>query len=295
MTAYTHSEENTRKTYLLISLFLIILIGFGWLISRSTGNPVFLYAFAAFSSVMSVVSYWFSDKIVVALHGGVPVTRESQPELYRIVENLAITAGLPMPKVYVVPELQPNAFATGRDKDHAAVAVTEGLLNALDRSELEGVIAHELAHIGNKDMLLSTVVVVLVGFISVISDIFLRSAFWGGGDRDDDRGGNFAFILAIVAAIVAPIAATLIQLAVSRKREFLADSTGALITRYPEGLASALEKISSDRNPMRSARPATAHLWFANPLKGKKVNLGGLFLTHPPVEERILALREMSI
>lgn len=294
MTAYTHSEENTRKTYLLISLFLIVLIGLGWVVSRSTGNPVFLYAFAGFSALMSVISYWFSDKVVVSLHGGVPVTRESQPELYRIVENIAITAGLPMPKVYIIPELQPNAFATGRDKDHAAVAVTEGLLKMLDRSELEGVIAHELAHIGNKDMLLSTVVVVLVGFISVISDMLLRSAFWGGGNRDNDRGGNFSFILAIVAAIVAPIVAVLIQLAVSRKREFLADATGALITRYPEGLASALEKISSDRNPMRSARTATAHIWFANPLKGKKINLGGLFLTHPPAEDRIRALRNMS-
>ena len=296
---YTHKSSNIAKTWLLMSVFLVVVIGLGWIFSKAYGNPGILYVAVVVSVLMSITSYWYSDKIVLASTHALPVTMQNHPELYRIVENLAITAGLPMPRVYVVPEQQPNAFATGRDPKHAVVAVTEGLLSKLDRSELEGVLAHELSHIGNRDMLVGTVAVVLVGFVSLLSDFFGRSMLWGGGrSRDNDRGGGNLFaILAIVAIILAPIAATLLQLAISRKREFLADASGALLTRYPEGLASALIKISSDPTPMRAAGHATAHLWLSDPFRGKAQTSGfaKLFLTHPPVQDRVSALQGMKV
>ena len=301
MTLYTQKSSNVRKTWLLFTVFLIVVIGIGWVFSRIYANPSILYFAVIFSVLMNVIAYWYSDKIVLKMARAIPIEHKSAPELYHIVENLSITAGLPMPKIYLIRENQPNAFATGRNPKHAVVAVTEGLLEKLDRSELEGVLAHELSHVGNRDMLLSTVVVVLVGFISIISDMFLRSAFWGGlGRRDDREGGQAGAILMIVGialSILAPIAAMLIQLAISRKREFLADASGALLTRYPEGLASALEKISSDSTPMRIANNTTAHLWLDDPFKGQKKTswLRKLFMTHPPVEERIKCLREMSV
>jgi len=301
MTLYTQKSSNVRKTWLLFTVFLIVVIGIGWVFSRIYANPSILYFAVVFSVLMNVIAYWYSDKIVLKMCRAVPVEHKNAPELYNIVENLSITAGLPMPKIYLIREKQPNAFATGRNPKHAVVAVTEGLLEKLDRSELEGVLAHELSHVGNRDMLLSTVIVVLVGFISIISDMFLRSAFWGGlGRRDDREGGQAGAILMIVGialSILAPIAAMLIQLAISRKREFLADASGALLTRYPEGLASALEKISSDSTPMRIANNTTAHLWLDDPFKGQKKTswLRKLFMTHPPVEERIKCLREMSV
>jgi len=225
-----------------------------------------------------------------------PITEKNAPELYRVVENLAITAGLPMPRVYLVPEAAPNAFATGRNPEHAVVAVTEGLLDRLDRSELEGVIAHELSHIGNRDILLGTVVVVLVGFISIMADIFLRSMFFGGGRRSNrGNAGAIIFLIGIGLSILAPIAAMLMQLAISRKREFLADASGALLTRYPDGLASALQKIASDPTPMRRATNTTSHLWLEDPFKKKKPIFHRLFQTHPPVEERVKALRGIEI
>ena len=300
MTLYTQRSSNVRKTWLLFTVFLIVVIGIGWVFSRIYANPSILYFAVVFSVLMNVIAYWYSDKIVLKMARAIPIEHKSAPELYHIVENLSITAGLPMPKIYLIREKQPNAFATGRNPKHAVVAVTEGLLEKLDRSELEGVLAHELSHVGNRDMLLSTVVVVLVGFISIISDMFLRSAFWGGlGRRDDREGGQAGAILMIVGialSILAPIAAMLIQLAISRKREFLADSSGALLTRYPEGLASALQKISSDSTPMRVANNTTAHLWLDDPFKGQKKTswLRKLFMTHPPVEERIKCLREMG-
>ncbi|MBI2633743.1 MAG: M48 family metallopeptidase, partial [Parcubacteria group bacterium] len=245
------------------------IIGVGWVFSQYYGSPSILLFAVIFSSVMAILSYWYSDKIVLAIAGAREVAKKSDyPALYRIVENLAIAAGLPMPRIYIIEEQAPNAFATGRNPEHAVVAVTGGLLERLNKNELEGVIAHELSHIGNRDMLLSTVVVVLVGFISLISDWFMRSLWWGGRDRDDNRGSGVLMILALVAAILAPLIAMLMQLAISRRREFLADASGALLTRYPDGLASALEKISSDPTPMRHARPATAHLYFENPFKG---------------------------
>lgn len=249
---------------------------------------------------MNIFSYWYSDKIVLAISKAKPIEKKDNPELYRIVENLCITAGLPLPKIYILNEAQPNAFATGRDTKHAIVAVTRGLLEKLERVELEGVLSHELSHIGNKDMLLQTIIVVLVGIVAIISDFFLRMSFWGGIRRDsEDRGsaGAILAILGILAAILAPIAAILIQLAISRKREFLADATGSLLTRYPEGLARALEKISADPNPLRIANNSTAHLFIASPFRGKQATswFTKLFLTHPPTEERIAALRGMKI
>jgi len=290
-TIYTHQDSNIRRTWFLITLFLVLIISFGWVISQAYGDPIILYIIAGVASMISVVSYWFSDKIVIASMRAKKATQETHPELIRVVENLAITAGLPMPQVYIVPEAAPNAFATGRDPEHAVVAVTEGLLVLLERNELEGVIAHELAHIGNRDMLLGTVIVVLVGFITIISDMLL----WGGRSSDN---GKMA-ILAIVGAIIAPVVAVLIQLAISRKREFLADASAVLLTRYPEGLASALTKISSSSTPMRHSSTATAHLWIASPAKSHNARktrgrVAKFFMTHPPVEARVKALTEMG-
>jgi heat shock protein HtpX len=292
---YTHKTSNIRKTWALFSGFLIIVIGIGWVLSQVYGDTTILVVAVLFSTITSLISYWRSDKIVLAIHRAKPVTMENAPELYRIVENLAITAGLPTPKIYIVPESAPNAFATGRDPEHAVVAVTEGLLEKLDRSELEGVLAHELAHVGNRDILVSTVAVILVGFVSLVSDIFLRSMYYGGGRRDSRSGGGILILIGLVVAVLAPISAVLIQLAISRKRELLADSSGALLTRYPEGLASALEKIASDSTPMRTANNTTAHIWLEDPYKGKKGKwLHKLFMTHPPVKDRVKALRGLS-
>jgi heat shock protein HtpX len=292
-TLYTQQGENVRKTWLLMSGFLIIVVGLGFVVSQMYHNPTILYFFVAFSIVMNITSYWYSDKIALSMAGAKPATREQYFDFYTIVENLAITAGLPMPKIYVIEDPSPNAFATGRDKEHAVVAVTTGLLSIMNKTELEGVVAHEMSHIGNKDMLVSTVAVVLVGFVAIVSDMMIRSAIFGG--RRDDREGNGLFmIIGIIVAILAPIAATLIQLAISRKREYLADASGALLTRYPEGLASALEKISKYGQPMVKQSNAIAHLYIANPQGSgafaKKA--GNLFSTHPPVEERIKRLRE---
>lgn len=294
-TLYNQADSNTRKTWLLISLFLIFIIGLGYIFSYNLQSPAILWIAVLFSGFMSFLSYWFSDKIVLGLSRAKEASHEENLELYHIVENLSITAGLPMPKVYIIEDQAMNAFATGRDKEHAVVAVTRGLLNRLNKTELEGVIAHELSHVGNRDILLSTVIVVLVGFVAILSDFFLRFSFFGGRRRsDDDRGGQIGAVLAIaglILAILSPLIATLIQLAISRKREFLADADGALLTRYPEGLASALEKISASPIQLKSATNATAHLFIDNPFKGKK--LSTLFMTHPPIEERIRILREM--
>jgi len=299
MTLYTQADSNIRKTWLLFTLFLVFIIGLGWLFSRASNNPQILLFASAFSILASFGSYWYSDKIVLAMTKARPIEKQDNPELYRIVENLCITAGLPLPKIYILNEAQPNAFATGRDAKHAVIAVTRGLLEKLNQTELEGVIAHEMSHIGNKDMLLATVVTVLASIIATVSDLFLRTRFWGSrrDDNDDNKAGAIFMVLAIVAAILAPLAATLIQLAISRKREFLADADGALLTRYPDGLASALEKIASDPNSLRVASNATAHLYISNPFRGKRaVNwITKLFMTHPPVEERIQALRGIKI
>lgn len=296
-TLYTHADLNKRKTWLYLIFFCLVILGLGWLISYLIDSQVILWIAVILSILMSVGSYWHSDKIVLALTRAREIKKEDNPELYRLVENLCITAGLSMPKIYIIDESQPNAFATGRNPKNAVVAVTRGLLQRLERVELEGVIAHELSHIGNRDILLATIVVILVGIVVLLTDFFFRWTFWGGGGRRRGGGGNFILVLiALALAILAPLFAQLLKLAISRKREFLADTTGALLTRYPEGLARALEKIASDPAPMKTANDAIAHLYFASPFRGREQRswLHKLFMTHPPVEERIRALRGME-
>jgi len=292
---YSQAESNVRRTWFLISAFLVLVIVLGWIFSRAFNNSVILYIAVIFSLVTSVSSYWFSDKVVLAMTNAYPLKKEDNPEIYRLVENLCITAGLPLPKIYVLMEEQPNAFAAGRDEKHAVLALTRGLVEKLEKVELEGVVAHELAHIKNRDTLLQTAIVVLVGIIAVLSNMFLRTGF---RRRNDDNGSPFFAVLGIAAAILAPLTANLIKLALSRQREFLADASGALLTRYPEGLASALEKISYDDNELSKASPATAHLFIASPFKeGEKGYswVAKLFMTHPPVEERVRALLDMRV
>ena len=246
-----------------------------------------------FAGLMSIGSYYYSDKLVLSTSGARPATKQEFPKYFRIVENLAIGSGLKTPKIYIIDDRSPNAFATGRDPKHAVVAATTGLLNIMTEAELEGVIAHELSHIKNYDVRLMGVVAVLVGFVAILSDLFIRATFFR--DSDDNRGNAIFLVVAIILAILSPIAAMLIQTAVSRKREYLADASGVLLTRYPEGLASALEKLKNDHTPPRSASNATAHLYIENPFDNKKVKnlFTGLFNTHPPLEERIKILRSM--
>jgi len=287
-TLYTHQDSNIRKTWALMFAFLVVVIGIGWAASWYFESSFVLYIAVAIAVVMNITSYWYSDKLVVKMTGAQPMPDGGEfSEVHNIVENLSITAGLPKPKLYVVNDSAPNAFATGRDPKHAVVAVTTGILPLLNRTELEGVLAHELSHIGNRDMLVSTVAVVLVGFVAILSDMFLRMSLHGGDNRG--KGGALVLVVALVAAILAPIAARLIHFAISRKREFLADASGALLTRYPEGLASALQKIGASGQPLRRANHATAHLFISNPF-GAKNSITKLFMTHPPMEERVKAL-----
>jgi heat shock protein HtpX len=297
---YTQSESNVRKTWFYLFFFLVLIIAVGWAISYLLDDITILYFAVILSLVLNLSAYWFSDKVILSQTKAKPIEKKDNPELYRLVENLCITAGLPLPKIYIINSAQPNAFATGRNAKHAVVAVTQGLIDKLDRVELEGVIAHELSHIGNKDMLLQTIVVVLVGFIVILTDFFFRIAFWGGMGSRDREGGQARLIMILVAlalAILAPFLAQLMKLAISRKREFLADSSAALLTRYPEGLARALEKISADSSSLKTANSATSHLYIANPFKGKEKKswLHRLFMTHPPTEERVKALRGIKI
>ena len=295
-TLYNQADKNIRNSYILITFFLIFVIGVGWVFSQALNSPGILVIAVIFSTLMSIGSYWWSDKIVLSMSGAREIDHDSARELYHIVENLAITAGLPTPKIYIIDDTAPNAFATGRDPQPAVIAVTTGILQKLNKTELEGVIAHEMSHIGNRDILFSTIVVVLVGFVTLLADWFWRASFFGRRrSRDEGNGGGYIFIIAIALTILAPIVATLIQLAISRKREFLADADGALLTRYPEGLARALEKISADTEPLEVANKATAHLYIVNPLKGEggRSWFANLFSTHPPIEERIAALRGM--
>jgi len=289
-TLYQEQSHNVWKTGFLMAMFFAIVILVGWGISWYYNSPIILYVAVGFSILMNFGSYWFSDKLVLSMTKARPATREEFFDLYTVTENMAITAGLPMPKLYVINDPAPNAFATGRDEKHAVVVATTGLVAMMNRQELEGVIAHELSHVKNKDMLVMTVAVVLAGFIAIIADLFLRMSMFGG-NKDNDKGGALVVVVAIVGAILAPIAAQLIQLAISRRREFLADASGALLTRYPEGLASALQKIGSYSSPMKSANHATAHLFIGNPFGAKSGTwINKLFSTHPPVEERIARL-----
>lgn len=279
--------------------FFLFFIAVVWAFAYVLNAPFLLWFAVLYTVATSFVSYWYSDKIVLAMSGAREIKKQDNPEFYRLVENLCITAGLPMPKIYIMNEAQPNAFATGRNPEHGAIAVTTGLLERLERVELEGVIAHELSHIGNRDALIQTAVVILAGIVVLVTNLFFRISFFGGrgrSDRDDGAQG-IKIILSIALIILAPILATIIQLAISRKREFLADATGALLTRYPEGLARALKKISSDPNTLVAANNSTSHLFIASPLRGGDSSswFSKLFMTHPPIEERINALMGMKI
>lgn len=299
-TAWDHVSGNIFKTWLIMFFFSMFTVAVVYVIARGFGygevGGLGIVGFALImAGIMNFVSYYWSDKIVLGISGAKPIQKKDNPEVYRIVENLCIASGLPLPKVYIIDDTATNAFATGRDPKHAAIAFTKGILQKLNKQELEGVTAHELSHVGNRDTLLMSVVSILVGTIALLADFFLRSMWYGGRDREG-RGNQLFVILAIVAAILAPIVATLIQLAVSRRREFLADASGVLLTRYPQGLASALLKISSDREALEVANRGTAHLYIVNPLKGSQAVgwLAGLFNTHPPIQARVKALQEME-
>lgn len=299
-TAWDQVSKNTFKTWLIMFFFSIFMVAVVYIIARGFGygqiGGLGITGFALIlAGLMNFASYYWSDKIVLGISGAKLIGKQDNPEIYRLVENLCIAAGLPLPKVYILEDSAPNAFATGRDPKHAAICFTTGILSKLNKQELEGVTAHELSHVGNRDTLLMSVVSVLVGTIALLSDFFMRSMWYGGRDRDN-KGSTIFVILAIVAAILAPIIATLIQLAVSRRRELLADASGVLLTRYPEGLINALQKISGDQEPLEAANKGTAHLYIVNPFKGKEAAswLAGLFNTHPPIEVRVKALREME-
>lgn len=293
---YTHQASNIRRTWFLMTGFFVFVVAIGYATAWYLQQPGILWVAVAFSLFMNISAYWFSDKVALSSTGAVEADPNTYRELHRIVENLAITAGLPKPRVFIVNDPAPNAFATGRNPKHSVVAVTTGLLERLDRSELEGVIAHELSHIGNRDILVMTVAVVLAGFVAMLADFFLRASFHGAGDRDG-RANAIFMVVGFIGILLAPIAAQLIQLAISRRREFLADASGALLTRYPDALASALVKISSHEAPMKRANHATAHLFISNPFGAHDMGrfVAKLFATHPPVAERISALSEMRV
>ncbi len=292
MTTYDFIESNKRKTAVLMVVFLALVVTLGWFIDQyyQTGGAITVIA-GGYAVVSALTSYYAGDKMALLTSGAIPITEADNPYLYRMVENLCISTGTPMPKVHVINDQAINAFATGRDPKHASIAVTVGALQKLQNEELEGVLAHELSHIRNYDIRLMTVVIVLIGMISVISNIVFRSAFFGGGRRRG-RGSDGLAIIGLVLIIFAPIVASLIKLAVSRRREYLADASGVLITRYPDGLANALRKIQAEHLPMARASEATAHLYIASPFSGNSIM--NLFSTHPPIESRIAALEKMA-
>jgi heat shock protein HtpX len=292
---FTEIESNKSKTYIIIFFFTLFIVGLSYLASLYYGRGSFSFFLGLgliISGVSSFASYYYSDKMILAMSGAREIQRRDDPEIYNLVENLCIGTGLPTPKVYIIEDTAMNAFATGRDPQHGVVCLTTGIISRLTKQELEGVIAHELAHIGNYDIRLASIVSVLVGTIVFISDWLTHGMFYGGGGEDRELPAWMG-ILFIVILIASPIIATLIQLAVSRNREYLADATAASMTRYPEGLASALEKISGDKEILEAANGATAHLYISNPLQNSGKFLANLFSTHPPIDERIKRLREM--
>jgi heat shock protein HtpX len=287
---YEQISSNKRRTFVLLFFFIAILWGLAWVISKATGRPGLLFVIGIFSLLYSLFSYFAGAKLALAINGAKQISKKDDPRLWRTVENISITDGLPMPKVYIMKDPAPNAFATGRKPEASAVCATSGLLEMMSDTELEGVMAHEMGHIKNYDMRVNTIAFALVGIVSLIADMFWQISFFGGDDND---APPWLRILAIVAVILAPIAATLLQLAISRRREYLADATGALTTRYPDGLASALDKIGHYGSALKKPNTATAHMFFANPLKAGVI--AGLFSTHPPVAARIKALKEMKL
>jgi heat shock protein HtpX len=299
---YEQIARNKRDSVLLFGVIFVVLCLLGYVIGyaqsgSSTGGIGFLGIFGIVAIVWSLVGYYHGSKIVLAVTGAKEIQHDDNPALFNVVDEMRVAAGLPMPKVYLIDDPAPNAFATGRDPDHSAIAVTSGLLGRLNREELQGVVAHEMSHIRNFDIRFAMLVGILVGMIALVSDFFLRVRFFGGGRRDSG-GGQLQLIMlvvAIVLAIVAPIVAIIVQFAISRHREYLADASGAQLTRDPLGLAGALEKIAADAQPLKHANRATAHLYIANPLAKKKMKeTAGLFDTHPPIQERINILRAMA-
>ncbi|OGY46403.1 MAG: zinc metalloprotease HtpX [Candidatus Buchananbacteria bacterium RIFCSPHIGHO2_01_FULL_47_11b] len=297
---YQQIEHNKRKTALLMVTFIVVILLVGYAFAELTDAGVGALAIAAvFSTVMALVSFYQGDRIALATAGAQgPIRSIDNPYLYRLVENLSITAGLPLPKVYVISDPAINAFATGRDPAHASIAVTTGAIEKLENEELEGVLAHELSHIKNYDIRLMMVVLVLIGLVALLSDWFIRIQWFGGSNRRSDSGGGrlqaILLLVGVIMLILAPIIGKLIQLAISRKREFLADASGSLLTRYPEGLARALEKIAEENMALRNANNATAHLFISSPFGRTKHTLSKLFATHPPIDQRIKTLRSMT-
>lgn len=272
--------------------FILVIVGLGYVWGMYYEGGYFMVIFAVIlATIMSLTSFYAGDKIALAQAGAKAIEKNDNPYIWRMVENLSITAGVTMPKIYIINDSAMNAFATGRDPEHSSIALTTGIIQGLENEELKGVIAHELSHVKNYDIRLMMIVIICVGVITLLADWLMRSFIWRGRSRDENKGGGLLIIIGLVLAILSPLFAKLIQLAVSRKREFLADASGALLTRYPEGLASALEKISLQNQPLKRANKATAHLYIASPFKGKGIN--GLFSTHPPAEQRIQALRSM--
>jgi len=295
---YEQIARNKRRSFFLVFFFLGLIFALAWILGELTGfGSQALIIAVVIAVAMTFGSYYASDKIVLAISRAKPVKKEDYPYLYNVVEGLAIAAGLPKPRCYIIDDTAPNAFASGRNPKNSVIVVTKGLLEKLNRAELEGVIAHEMSHIKNYDILVQTLAVVMVGVVALLSDWILRSFFWGGRRRSKSKGGGDAaaiFVLVgLVLAILSPLIAQLMRLAISRKREFLADADGALLTRYPPGLASALRKLTADREPLEAANKATAHLYIVNPLKDIKGKVNKLFSTHPPIKERIAALENM--
>ncbi len=298
---YEQITRNKWRSFFLILFFLCLIFALGWVFGELTGwGPQGLVLAAIIAAALTFGSYYASDKIVLALSRAKPVEKKDYPHLYHVVEGLAIAAGLPKPRCYVIDDSAPNAFASGRNPKNSVIVVTTGLLQKLNRAELEGVIAHEMSHIKNYDVLVQTLAVVMVGVVALLSDWILRTFIWGRGRgrrRSGGKGGGNGAVILVVAAlllaVLSPLIAQLLKLAISRKREFLADANGALLTRYPPGLASALKKLSEDKEPLEAANKATAHLYIVNPLKDIKGKVNKLFSTHPPIEERIAALEKM--
>ena len=298
MNIYSQISANKTKTWLIIVIFILFITTILFIYGKASGYG---WSYAGIgliiSGLMTFASYYYSDKMILGMSGAKQIVKKDHLQLFRTVENLCIGAGIPMPKIYIINDTATNAFATGRDPKHSVVCVTTGILEKLNKAELEGVIAHELSHIQNYDIRVMSIVVILVGLVALLADFFMRSLWYGGHrrDRESSNAQSIFLLIGIILAILSPIVATLIQLAVSRKREFLADASGALLTRYPEGLASALDKIAKDREPLEAANNATAHLYISNPFKSKVSGhwFTNLFNTHPPIEERIRILRSM--
>ena len=303
---YDQIASNKRKTWFFLIIYVLFILLVGAVIGYAMFEEDFIGpmgVFGIFAIIFGLIGYYASGKMLMVISGAKEIQKTDNPELFRIVENMSIAAGIPQPKVYIIEDTAPNAFAAGRDPNHAMVCVTTGILSKLEKAELEGVIAHEIAHINNYDVRLMSIVAILAGVVALMSDIFLRWTFWGGGRRRRSSGKNagqlqlIMFVIAIALAILAPLIAMVVKMSISRKREFLADASGAMLTRYPEGLARALEKISKDTEPLEAANKATAHMYIINPLTEHKGTprgwFSGMFLTHPPVEERLKALRAM--